>query len=174
MYLYNNPPEHLVRPTPALLAVMPAINTLGQSAVYYRRSILDRPGPLREDLHYTMDLELFCHFQHAGRRFAFTDQVLTEAVEDGRNKTATGGMKIVAEMKQIYRQYAGNALPWWWEHVHLPLRRVMEKSPSAAARFLARSTRKAATGVLGVRYGFPRLRAFENWYGFFESGSAKT
>lgn len=173
MYLYMESPEYLHRPTPAVLPILPAINAIGQPAVYYRRSILDRPGPLREDLHYTMDLELFCHFLASGRRFAFTDQLLAQANEDGRNKTASGGQKIIVEMKQIYRQYAGNALPWWWERVHLPLRRVMEKSPSPAARLIARYLRKIATGVMGVRYGFGRLRAMENWYGSYEGGLAR-
>jgi glycosyltransferase involved in cell wall biosynthesis len=165
--------EHINRPTPKTFALMPCINTMGQASVFYRRRVLDRPGPLREELHYTMDMELWCHFRAAGRKWGFIDQILAEAVEDGNNKTSTGGLKIVAENERVYREYSNEwiPLPFLWKHVQYPLRKFMSGKAPSPIRAIARQIRRSRTGLLTPFYGFERLRTMENWYQFFEPDS---
>jgi glycosyltransferase involved in cell wall biosynthesis len=166
---------HINRPTPATFALMPCINTMGQASCFYRRRTLDRPGPLREELHYTMDMELWCHFRAAGRKWGFIDNILAEAIEDGRNKTSTGGLKIVAENERVYREYVKEwiPLPWWYKHVQYPLRRFMSGNGPKPMRILAHQIRRGVTLVLTQFYGLERLRTMECWYQFFEAGEGK-
>jgi glycosyltransferase involved in cell wall biosynthesis len=169
LYTYKNL-EHIRRTTPATLALLPIISPIGQPSCFYRRRTLDRPGPLREELHYCLDMELWCHFQKAGRTWGFTDEILAEAIEDGNNKTSTGGLKIVAESERVYREYCHELIPmpFWYRHVQYPLRKFMTGSAPKPVRAAAHTLRRVMTMLLTPFYGFERLRTMENWYEFFE------
>jgi glycosyltransferase involved in cell wall biosynthesis len=162
---------HMNRPTAENFPVMPIINVVGQAACFYRRKCLDRPGPLREELHYAMDMELWCHFRATGRKWAFLDEVLAEAIEDGNNKTSTGGLKIVAENRQIYNQYCPEriSLPWWYVHLLYPLGHFMNGGAPAVLRSIARFFRRASTASLASVYGMQRVKTMECWGQFFEA-----
>jgi glycosyltransferase involved in cell wall biosynthesis len=173
IYLHKGPLVSINRPTPENFALMPIINTVGQAGCFYRRSLLDRPGPLREDLHYAMDMDLWCYFRSQGRRWGFIDDIISEAIEDGQNKTSTGGLKIVAENEQIYRRYCREwiPMPFWYKHVQYPLRKYMIGNAPRPLRAVARQLRRTVTLLLTPFYGLERLRTMECWYQFFEPDS---
>jgi glycosyltransferase involved in cell wall biosynthesis len=174
-YLYKGY-DSICRPSAETYKLMPIINSMGQSAVFYRREIiLDRPGPLREELHYTMDLELWCHFSKAGRRWGFIEEILSEAVEDGNNKTAAGGLKIVTESERVYREYCGEPipLPFWYKHLQYPMARYMNGNSPVLLRSIARQARRGLTVLLAPFYGIERIRTMECWGQYFEAEERK-
>jgi hypothetical protein len=105
--------------------------------------VLQNAGPLREELHYTMDWELWCRFLKHGARWAFTDKTLGVYRVTGDNKSFVGGNKILREMEQIYREYASKhaSLTHWFRHVWLPLTLHGRRNPGGltgrAANFFA-------------------------------------
>jgi len=58
-----------------------------QPALFMRRSVIERVGPLRKDLHFSMDYEYWIRCIRAGIRFAFMDKVLAVARYHLNNKT---------------------------------------------------------------------------------------
>lgn len=89
---------------------------LHQPAVFVRRSAIEAVGPLREDLHYTMDMELWWRLSE---RFAFhnLDVPLALQTYHAEAKTVRAYAAVLAERKRVFnpllRVYAGDRR-WSW------------------------------------------------------------
>jgi glycosyltransferase involved in cell wall biosynthesis len=93
------------KPEAAALDYLPCINPCPQPSTFYRRTLLDRSPPLREDLHYAMDFELWNYFKSRNASFQFVSETLSTYQMTGDNKTSVGGSKILRELWQILEEY---------------------------------------------------------------------
>lgn len=145
--------SHDVSINESLFASLPARNPVCQPSCFFRSRVLQAAGPIREGLHFVMDMELWCRFLKNGARWAFTEKVLTVYRVTGENKTFTGGDKILRELEQIYREYAGEdaSLIHWFHYVWLPLTRFWRRNPKAL------TGQAAASAARIVLYGLRRL-----------------
>ncbi len=130
----------------SIFAALPARNPVFQPSCFFRSRLLQTVGPLREELHYTMDWELWCRFLKNGAKWAFTEKVLGVYRVTGENKAFIGGNKILREMEGIYKEYAGKGtfLIHWFRYFWLPLTRHWRRNPNAltgrAATFITRNS----------------------------------
>jgi len=129
----------------SVFARLPACNPVFQPSCFFRSRVLQTAGPIREDLHYTMDWELWCRFLKHGARWAFTDKMLGVYRVTGENKAFVGGNKTLREMERIYQEYSikDASLTHWFRYVWLPLTRHWRQDPKGltgrAAAFAARN-----------------------------------
>jgi glycosyltransferase involved in cell wall biosynthesis len=84
-------------------------NYIHQPSCFFRRSLLDRVGPVQEDLHYVMDWELWIRFgAHKGvylEEFLSCNRVYAEA------KTQSGALRRWAEIRRLVRSYTAQRFP---------------------------------------------------------------
>jgi glycosyltransferase involved in cell wall biosynthesis len=148
------------------LDMLPLYCPFSQPACYYRRDLLDRPGPLDESLHYCMDLELWTYFHRKGIRWKIIDRLLSVAQMTGMNKMSTCGPKFIAESERVYRRYVHEpvSLMFWQRHVRFPLEkwRARSNGKSVSWRWIGRSLQILTVVMLGPFYGFQRVRRL-NW-----------
>lgn len=86
--------------------------TLLQPTVFWRRSVLDRIGPLDTTLHYSMDYDLWCRMSKAGIRFHYDEENYYAAARFYREtKTASGAWKRAHELRQVARKYSHRRFP---------------------------------------------------------------
>jgi|GEM_PF-1942785 len=118
---------YIKAPTQKQLALMAVYNSIAQPSCFYHRRLLDRSNPIDEDYHYAMDTELWNYFQSQGAHWKFIDQVLSISIQDGQNKTSTGGYKITVELERIYRTYTQEWIPltFWHRWLRYPLERFL-------------------------------------------------
>jgi glycosyltransferase involved in cell wall biosynthesis len=83
-------------------------NFIHQPSCFFRRSLLDRVGPIREDLNYVMDWELWVRF--AAYLGVYVDEMLSCNRTYAQNKTQSGVFRRWREIRRIARPYAGR--PW--------------------------------------------------------------
>jgi glycosyltransferase involved in cell wall biosynthesis len=151
------------------LKTLPALNNLIQPSCFFRRSLLQREPPVRMDLHYTMDWELWSYFLERKATWSFTKDVLSTYRATGTNKSFVGGGKILREMLGIYRRYCNELVPltFWFRWFLRPMikRANVPKRTVVSRGFgrLALITRH----ILNCFYSSSRIRglqkAFE-WY----------
>jgi glycosyltransferase involved in cell wall biosynthesis len=100
---------------------------LCQPGVFFRRGAFDRSGPLRTDLHYAMDYDLWLRMARLGR-IRTLDRVLAAYVVHPRSKSgrARFGEGFNEELEAVSRMHWGPA----WTRRHRRLRR-------ACSRFIA-------------------------------------
>ena len=77
-----------------------------QPALFFRRSLFESVGGLREELHWAMDLDLWLRMLPAARRVDYLDEPLAciRCHEDA--KTYRGMLEQIREVRQIKRQHA--------------------------------------------------------------------
>jgi glycosyltransferase involved in cell wall biosynthesis len=171
MYHYedHSQPDQVKHCSVVDLDVLPAQNLIMQPSCFFRRSLLQRPGPVRTDLHYTMDFELYCHLLAQKNRWAFADEVLSVYRVTGMNKAFVGGRKILKELNGIYRQYCGELIPltfwmrWFWR----PLDRAKRTARRAWGRRLLSLSAKVVTVMLRSFYSRARVKGLQEaftWY----------
>ena len=143
---YDTSPEksHDCPVNESIFAALPIRNLVFQPSCFFRGQVLQTAGPIREDLHYAMDWELWCRFLKSGARWAFTEKVLSVYRVTGDNKAFSGGNKMLREMEGLYRKYSTGdfSLIYWFRYLWLPLirrsRRNPHSLPSRVTGFLAR------------------------------------
>jgi glycosyltransferase involved in cell wall biosynthesis len=79
---------------------------LHQPAVFFRRSVLDRVGLLREDLHYAMDYEFWWRMSEFFR-FEYLPQVLAVQHRQPDSKTILAWQKVLEERERIFSPHYG-------------------------------------------------------------------
>ncbi len=84
-------------------------NYIHQPSCFFRRSLLDKVGPIVEDMHYIMDWELWIRF--GAHRGVFLDQFLSCNRVYGENKTQGGGLRRWREIRRMVRSYTSQRLP---------------------------------------------------------------
>ncbi|TWT97970.1 Chondroitin synthase [Botrimarina colliarenosi] len=144
-------------PDLASLRQMPQDNPVQQPSCFYRRSRL-RNEAVREDLHYTMDLELWCHFSAIGCQWRVIDDVLSLYRMTGENKTSVGGLAAWSERKALNREYGGwtsRVATTVVDRVHLPLQRWRKATHPRVVRLAATGVDKLVNGSMRALVGRP-------------------
>jgi glycosyltransferase involved in cell wall biosynthesis len=150
----------------SVFARLPACNPVFQPSCFFRSRVLQTAGPLREELHYTMDWELWCRFLKQGARWAFTDKILGVYRVTGENKAFVGGNKILREMEGIYKEYSGKdtSLIHWFRYFWLPLTRHWRRNPKGLTGRTAAFAARNALRVLRRVYSPSRCDELHNQY----------
>ncbi|MEO1349021.1 MAG: glycosyltransferase family 2 protein [Cyanobacteria bacterium J06635_15] len=141
------------------IGLMPARNAIAQPSCFYRRRLLDRPHPIDESYHYAMDFELWNYFKSRGACWHCLDDVLSVAIQDGENKSSTGGQKVTFELERIYNAYVSERIPltFWHRRLRYPLERLLARYPSRIWLCLIGPIWIAITLLLSPFYGFDRV-----------------
>ena len=79
---------------------------LHQPAVFFRRSVLEKTGPLCEDLHYAMDYEFWWRMSEVFR-FEYLPQVLAVQHRQPGSKTILAWQKVLEERERIFSPFYG-------------------------------------------------------------------
>ncbi len=84
-----------------------------QPALFMRRSVIERVGLLRNDLHYCMDYEYWIRCVKAGIKFVYLDKVLANARYHISNKTYGMRGKSYSEVCDMMREHFGYVNHTW-------------------------------------------------------------
>lgn len=143
------------------LTIFPARNPVFQPSCFFRRRLCPPGDFLRENLHYTMDWELWCRFLKEGAHWAFTDKILGVYRVTGENKTFVGGSKILRELELVYREYSGELIPLtlWFRLLWLPLVKYAQQRAGKIDGQLANFTGKVLYRM--ARQFYPSSRCEE-------------
>ncbi|MCG6889322.1 MAG: glycosyltransferase [Gammaproteobacteria bacterium] len=87
---------------------------LSQPSVFFRRSIYDKVGGVRNDLHFCLDYNLWLKFYQAGANFAHINKPLSATRIYADTKSATGGREKVDEIRLMLLDEVGY-IPNCWE-----------------------------------------------------------
>ncbi|MEM9164684.1 MAG: glycosyltransferase family 2 protein [Cyanobacteria bacterium P01_F01_bin.4] len=141
------------------IGLMPARNAIAQPSCFYRRTLLNRPQPVDESYNYAMDFELWNYFKSRGARWQCIEDVLSIAIQDGANKSSTGGEKVTFELERIYNTYVQEWIPLPFLHRRLryPLERFLAKHPGKFWLCTVGSIWVTITLILSPFYGFNRV-----------------
>ncbi len=118
---------YIKAPTLKQITLISVHNPISQPSCFYRRSLMNRPKPIDESYHYAMDTELWNYFQSQGYSWKCIDDVLSVSIQDGQNKTSTGGYKVTLELERIYKIYVQEWIPltFWHRRLRYPLERFL-------------------------------------------------
>ena len=139
-------------------------NFIQQPSCFFRRSLIERVGPIDESLHYVMDWELWIRF--AAYRGLYVDDFwsLNRVYRD--NKTQSGQFRRWAEIRRMVRRYTDANFPpvvWlYFLEAILQLvrgRRVPDRVEQQLLRIFSRGMRRDmsgrhADGSVGRRFRF--------------------
>ena len=90
---------------PQDLERLPVTCPIPQQSCFFRRALLaNRATPLRTDLHFTMDIDLYCHFVRHGARWRFIDDVLGTFEMSGHNKSSLASARHLDELELLFRE----------------------------------------------------------------------
>jgi glycosyltransferase involved in cell wall biosynthesis len=84
-------------------------NFIHQPSCFFRKTLLDRVGPIDEGLHYVMDWELWIRF--GAYRGAFVDAYLSCNRAYAENKTESGALRRWGEIRRMVGRYTDRRLP---------------------------------------------------------------
>lgn len=79
---------------------------LHQPAVFFRRSILEKVGLLREDLHYAMDYEFWWRVSESFR-FEYLTEILALQHRQPESKTISAWQRVLDERERIFSPFYG-------------------------------------------------------------------
>lgn len=88
---------------------------LSQPAVFFRRSVVDRFGPLDKSLRYCMDYEFWLRLGACGARFGYLERKLAGSRLYSANKTLGSRVAVHAEINSMFRRCFGY-VPYRWLH----------------------------------------------------------
>ncbi len=163
-------PQWTQTPIPEKIALMPLTVCVAQAACFYKRSLLQRPRPVRDDLFYVMDVELWAYFNRQQARWHCLPDVLSEAIEGMGNKTSTGGRKIVRELEHIILEYHPDTrkLLRWQRYVRNPLQCFIHRHRKHRQIWRVQQWAQRLDRHLGKRFGQDRVDALD-WRWFYLS-----
>lgn len=92
-----------VSPNPADLSWT---DNIAQPSCFVRTKALKKVGPVRKDLHYTMDWELWLRLRDAGSKFYFLDEILSVACMHENTKTLSGREERFREISTLLLNHA--------------------------------------------------------------------
>jgi hypothetical protein len=109
-------------------SLLPRRPFLCQPAVFFRRRVVERFGPLDDELQYNIDYEYWLRLAAGGARFAYLPWTLASSRIHPHAKTSTGGLRIHEELNVMLRRYVAQ-IPdaWILTQTHAVLR---EKTPA--------------------------------------------
>lgn len=153
---------YIKAPTPELINLMPASCPIHQPSCFYRRKLLlERPQALRENLEYTMDIELFNYFRSLGANFQVIAEVLSYAPVSGENKTSQAGIEATYELEEIYQTYAQEWIPltYWHRKLRYPLECFLKRNRGGIWLYLVGSIWFSIGLMLAPFYGLKKVWA---------------
>jgi len=160
--------DRIWKPSASMLELMPCLNPFVQPSCFFRRALLDRKPILDEDLHFTMDFDLWIYLYERGAKWKFIPDLLSVMYFSGQNKTATGNVKITHELEAIYRKHVKERIPltYWHRLLRYPVERVRCRHRGLLFGFLVYYPYQCAIiALLSPFYGFRRVR-WMNWLPF--------
>lgn len=80
-------------------------NLISQPSCFYRKSALEEVGMLKEDLHFTMDWDLWARFYAAGLRFHYTPEILSSVLWEKGTKTSGLSRRRMSEIAHLTGTY---------------------------------------------------------------------
>ena len=143
--------------------LIPARNPIPQPSCFYRRKLLDRSKPIDESYNYLMDLELWSYFFSRQVNWCCIDEVLSTAIQNGQNKSNTGGIKAVLESERLYNNYVHELIPltFWYKKLRYPLECFIESHSTRIWLYIVGPMWISITLVLSIFYGFDRVWALK-------------
>ena len=152
---------YIKAPTPELIELMPASCPIHQPSCFYRRELLDRPEPLIESLHHTMDIELFNYFRSRGANFKVIEEIISYAPKSGVNKNCLAGAKATYELEDIYKTYTNELIPltYWHRKLRYPLECFLKRNRGGIWLYLVGSIWFAIVLILAPFYGLKKVWA---------------
>lgn len=79
---------------------------LHQPAVFFRRSVVEQVGPLREDLHYAMDYEWWWRMSEK-HRFQYLPRELAVQHRQPESKTVVAWPRVLEERERVFAPHYG-------------------------------------------------------------------
>ena len=152
---------YIKAPTPELIELMPASCPIHQPSCFYRRELLNRPQPLIESLHHTMDIELFNYFRSLGAKFKVIEEIVSYAPKSGVNKNCLAGAKATYELEDIYKTYTNELIPltYWHRNLRYPLECFLKRNRGGIWLYLVGSVWFAVVLMLAPFYGLKKVWA---------------
>lgn len=77
------------------------MDNIPQPSCFVRTNALKKVGPIKKNLHYTMDWELWLRLRNSGSKFYFLDEILSVACMHENTKTLSGKPERYVEIKNI-------------------------------------------------------------------------
>jgi glycosyltransferase involved in cell wall biosynthesis len=119
-------------------------NTLWQPGVFWKRSLWEKAGPLREELHYIMDHDLFLRMQFHLDKVKFIDVPLALARVQPEQKTRPENLRqIAAEKEKVALENARRAgtprMVWFLKSWYIRSRKNFPASGRLADLFPSRA-----------------------------------
>jgi glycosyltransferase involved in cell wall biosynthesis len=139
---------------------------LCQPAVFFRRSVVERFGPLDVQWHYALDYEYWLRLGKKGARFARIDGVLAATRLHSATKTLGSRIQVHSENNDMLVALFGRASDAWlyaYAHALLDERGLARGTPRYAVEVALRSWAAAIrwNGIISLRM----LRTGAQWIG---------
>lgn len=152
---------YIKAPTLKQISLISVQNPIAQPSCFFRRSLLNRPKPIDETYNYAMDTELWNYFQCQNANWKCIDDVLSVSIQDGQNKTSTGGYKITLELERIYNTYVKEIIPltFWHRRLRYPLERCMALYDNQILLYIVGLVWIVLTFILALFYGLDKVWA---------------
>lgn len=152
---------YIKAPTLKEISLISVHNPISQPSCFYRRRLMNRSNPIDESYHYAMDTELWNYFQSQGASWKCIDDVLSISIQDGQNKTSTGGYKVTVELERIYNTYVYERIPltFWHRNLRYPLEKLLAVHNSGIWVYAIGMLWIVVTFLLAPFYGYDKV-----WY----------
>ncbi|MEM9496066.1 MAG: glycosyltransferase [Pseudomonadota bacterium] len=123
---------------------------ISQPSCFFRRSAYERVGGLNEDLHYTMDWDLWIRLYKAGAKFGFIDAPLSMVLWGEGTKTASFNKARRDELRALIAEHAP-AEKQKRIFQSFAIHHLLERIPAQGVRnWLSRRLSKNRTTIFGV------------------------
>jgi glycosyltransferase involved in cell wall biosynthesis len=128
-------------------------NFIQQPSCFFRRTLLEKVGPLDEGLHYVMDWDLWIRFAaHDGE---YLDEFLSHNRVYDRNKTQSGQFRRWREIRDMVRRYSATRWP--------PVL-ALYLIEALIQRMRVRRTGRRLAAPLARLFTFGMAREMSGWY----------
>lgn len=150
---------YIKAPTTEQVSLVSINNPIAQPSCFYRRRLLNRPQPIDESYHYAMDTELWNYFNYQGASWKCIDDILSVCVQNGQNKSSTGGYKVTLELERIYNTYVQEWIPltFWHRKFRYPLEKFLALHSGKIWLYVIGLLWVGITLLLAPFYGFDRV-----------------
>lgn len=108
-----------------------------QPALFLRRRVVERHGPLKENLNYCMDYEYWLRLGKAGVRFGYLERKLAGSRLYAETKTLGARTKVHREINDMFRELFGRVPDrWLFNYAHAAVEDRIDRA-ARPRRFLA-------------------------------------